>query len=164
MDLNGANRVGYVGAYVSVEAAPFVGRTGRNPIDQVNLEALAHEKLDDAAAGLEVEDEGALEERVDKQQRHAMLHPGAARLVVTQTDQARFVDDARARCGRRVIHRRAEAGAKRIERAHRAFHPERSDLVNGRHLCRSPPGLSPAIPATPKIDKRWISAPSPAIS
>src|SRR5208282_4232642 len=144
--------------YVRVETAIAVGGARRNPVDQVNVDALFDQILDDAAAGLEVEDEGPLDERVDEEQRHAMLLAVAARLVMAQADQARLVDDARARRRRRIVHGRAEAAAKRVERPHRAFHPERRDLVNCRHLRLSPSDPRRAIPTTPRTGRRWTCA------
>ncbi len=86
MNLNRADRVCDVLIHVRVETAPLVGRRGRNPIDQVNLEAAVHQMLDHAAPGLQVQDEWPLDQRVDEQQRYPLTR-AAARRVMTEPDQ-----------------------------------------------------------------------------
>src|ERR1700687_2190624 len=81
MNLDRTDRVGDVLVYVRVETAPLVLRLRRNPVDQVDLEALVDQMRNQAAPRLQVKYEWALDQRVDEQQRHPMTRR-AARLVV----------------------------------------------------------------------------------
>lgn len=125
MKLHRAHRVGDIFVNVFVEAAVLVGGDWRNPVDHVNVEALAREILDHAAPLHQIEDERALDQRIDEQDRRMMRRTRG--LVVAQADLTALVDDAIGSRGRRIVAGLAEACRERVERAQRAFHPEAGD-------------------------------------